>query len=98
MRILPAAKHKHWAQEQPQVFKRLRGKTEGKRSEWEYPFAVAGINLTFMLEALLGFRDSVTSVLIPTASPHTPAGTGFALLMDTSPNLIEEVRILIFFW
>ena len=38
-------------QEQPAVFGRLLGKSEGQRSEWEYPFAVAGVNLTFSLQA-----------------------------------------------
>jgi ELMO/CED-12 family len=37
------------AQRQPALFDKLRHKREGARSQWEYPFAVAGVNLTFML-------------------------------------------------
>jgi ELMO/CED-12 family len=37
------------AQRQPAQFDRLRHKRNGTRSQWEYPFAVAGVNLTFML-------------------------------------------------
>ena len=33
----------------PLLFNRLLNKTVGRRSEMEYPFAVAGTNLTFML-------------------------------------------------
>ncbi len=37
-------------QEEPALFARLLGKSEGERAQWEYPFAVAGVNLTFMLQ------------------------------------------------
>ena len=30
-------------------FRRLLFKREGNRATWEYPFAVAGINISFML-------------------------------------------------
>ncbi len=33
----------------PTLFDTLRHKRQGARSAWEYPFAVAGVNLTFML-------------------------------------------------
>lgn len=34
------------------TFKRLMNKTTGTRSEWEYPFAAAGVNITYMLSDL----------------------------------------------
>ena len=34
---------------EPALFGALRHKQTAGRSEWEYPFAVAGINITFML-------------------------------------------------
>lgn len=34
-------------------FHRLLFKRDGKRATWEYPFAVAGINVTFMLIQML---------------------------------------------
>lgn len=37
------------AQRQPDRFDALRNKKNGTRSQWEYPFAVGGVNLTFML-------------------------------------------------
>ena len=38
-------------QAHPAVFRRLLDKSEGQRSEWEYPFGAAGVNLTFLLQA-----------------------------------------------
>ncbi|XP_017615470.1 uncharacterized protein LOC108460476 isoform X3 [Gossypium arboreum] len=37
----------------PKSFKDLLWKQEGDRSAWEYPFAVAGVNITFMLIQML---------------------------------------------
>lgn len=37
------------AQREEATFRRLMGKTEGHRAEWEYPFGAAGVNLAFML-------------------------------------------------
>ncbi len=37
------------AAHEPELFAALRWKRAGQRSEWEYPFAVAGVNVTFML-------------------------------------------------
>ncbi|CAN1145909.1 ELMO domain-containing protein A [Linum perenne] len=37
----------------PQSFQDLLQKREGERSVWEYPFAVAGVNITFMLIQML---------------------------------------------
>ncbi len=33
--------------------RRLKDKQDGVRAEWEYPFAVAGLNITWMLSELL---------------------------------------------
>lgn len=50
-------------------FHRLLFKQEGTRADWEYPFAVAGINVTFMLIRMLdlssGFVDKFSHHLIP---------------------------------
>ncbi|KAL7610266.1 hypothetical protein Lser_V15G11192 [Lactuca serriola] len=37
----------------PAAFRRLLLKQPGKRAEWEYPFAIAGINISFMLTQML---------------------------------------------
>lgn len=40
--------------EQPDTFSALLQKKHGARSEWEYPFAIAGVNITYMLIDTLG--------------------------------------------
>ena len=42
------------ANRHPAVFRELRDKKRGNRSEWEYPFAIAGVNVTFALSEMLG--------------------------------------------
>jgi ELMO domain-containing protein len=32
-------------------------KVQGQRSDWEYPFAVAGINISFMLIQMLDLQS-----------------------------------------
>ncbi|KAG0455247.1 hypothetical protein HPP92_024223 [Vanilla planifolia] len=38
-------------------FQRLLNKQGGKRAAWEYPFAVAGVNITFMIIQMLDLRS-----------------------------------------
>lgn len=40
-------------------FHRLLFKQEGTRADWEYPFAVAGINVTFMLIRMLDLSSGL---------------------------------------
>ncbi|CAN0914961.1 ELMO domain-containing protein B [Linum grandiflorum] len=42
-----------YARTYPASFRRLLFKLSGERSEWEYPFAVAGINVSYMLIQML---------------------------------------------
>ncbi|CAN6574449.1 unnamed protein product [Malus baccata var. baccata] len=42
-----------YARTYPASFRRLLFKREGNRATWEYPFAVAGINISFMLTEML---------------------------------------------
>lgn len=41
---------------QQEPFQRLLHKKDGIRAEWEYPFAVAGINISFMLAQMLDLQ------------------------------------------
>lgn len=52
----------------PTLFQQLLHKTQGKRSDWEYPFASAGLNLTFMLSEVLGIAGSSPGQLPTTAA------------------------------
>eukprot|EP00250_Pteridium_aquilinum_P009013 c18383_g2_i1 orf=58-693(+) len=41
----------------PKTFQQLLCKQGGRRATWEYPFAVAGVNITFMLIQMLDLRS-----------------------------------------
>ncbi|XP_042063463.1 ELMO domain-containing protein A-like isoform X2 [Salvia splendens] len=45
------------------AFSRVRQKQSGERSEWEYPFAVAGINVSFMLTQMLDLHSEMPKCL-----------------------------------
>lgn len=47
----------YFAEKYPESFQRLLHKQDGKRAEWEYPFAVAGINISFMLAQMLDLQS-----------------------------------------
>ncbi|KAF7852228.1 hypothetical protein BT93_L5373 [Corymbia citriodora subsp. variegata] len=52
-----------FAKKYPESFRRLLHKQDGTRAEWEYPFAVAGINLSFMLAQMLDLQSGKPSSL-----------------------------------
>ncbi|PPS17349.1 hypothetical protein GOBAR_AA03213 [Gossypium barbadense] len=58
----------------PKSFKDLLWKLEGDRSVWEYPFAVAGVNITFMLIQML---DLEAVSFNSTVKPRTMVGAVF---------------------
>ena len=41
-------------------FRRLLFKQDGNRATWEYPFAVAGINVSFMLIQMLDLYSGLS--------------------------------------
>ncbi|XP_031104214.1 ELMO domain-containing protein A [Ipomoea triloba] len=53
----------YFAKEYPKSFQNLLNKQNGERSEWEYPFAVAGINISFMLVQMLDLQSGKPSTL-----------------------------------
>jgi len=68
----------------PQLWHQLLHKTQGSRAQWEYPFAVAGLNLTFMLGELLELHGNKGKV------PVTPAARGFVGLMQQEGDVAFE--------
>eukprot|EP00252_Welwitschia_mirabilis_P001962 TRINITY_DN11926_c0_g1_i3.p1 TRINITY_DN11926_c0_g1~~TRINITY_DN11926_c0_g1_i3.p1 ORF type:complete len:153 (+),score=33.49 TRINITY_DN11926_c0_g1_i3:670-1128(+) len=52
-----------FAKTYPNSFQRLLQKQQGNRAVWEYPFAVAGVNLTFMLIQMLDLRSEKPSTV-----------------------------------
>eukprot|EP00959_Pyramimonas_sp_CCMP1952_P071688 1497451-Pyramimonas_sp.AAC.1 len=73
----------------PSTFRKLMNKEEGVRSDWEYPFAVAGLNITFMLTEILELRKE----------PDVPQGDafrGFAKLLENEENALDFVYLATF--
>jgi len=64
----------------PVVFQKLLHKEEGQRAEWEYPFAVAGLNITFMLIQLLDLRA---------AKPSSPSAASFFSMLAADENAFD---------
>ncbi|XP_039040760.1 ELMO domain-containing protein A-like [Hibiscus syriacus] len=48
-----------FAKNYPESFQCLLHKKDGNRADWEYPFAVAGINISFMLVQMLNLRTPI---------------------------------------
>lgn len=62
-----------FAQVCPEEFLDLMWKRRGERSDWEYPFAAAGVNLAYVLIGLLQLRGN--------GGRSTPAAHGFLRLV-----------------
>jgi len=72
------------AEEHPDIFAALLHKSNGVRSEWEYPFAVGGLNITFMLQELLQLRKEPDP-------PDSPTGRGFLVLLANEETAFDWV-------
>lgn len=74
-----------FAEARTEEFLKLMHKRYGERSEWEYPFAAAGVNLTFMLTEVFELRSVAGNQICDL--PATPAGLGFARLLSSDEAL-----------
>ncbi len=74
------------------LFQQLLQKAEGQRTEWEYPFAVTGVNLTFMLQEVVDLRDRRVGTLVTNRQPTTAPGRAFLELLPETVNVFEQVR------
>ncbi|KAJ7518967.1 hypothetical protein O6H91_20G017200 [Diphasiastrum complanatum] len=71
----------------PQSFHRLLHKEEGKRAAWEYPFAVAGINISFMLTQMLDLRS---------AKPSSVTGFNFLKILAEDETAFDTLFCVAF--
>ncbi|XP_021279804.1 uncharacterized protein LOC110413355 isoform X3 [Herrania umbratica] len=70
----------------PKSFQDLLRKQEGDRSVWEYPFAVAGVNITFMLIQMLDLeavkpRTMVGATFLKFLSANGPSVACYACIL-----------------
>ncbi|CAN1844193.1 ELMO domain-containing protein A [Linum perenne] len=76
-----------FARTYPASFRRLLFKQCGKRSEWEYPFAVAGINVSYMLIQMLDLQSE---------KPKNRSGTSFLKLLGEDDTAFDVLFCITF--
>lgn len=76
-----------FAMNYPDSFQRLLHKKDGKRSEWEYPFAAAGINISFMLTQILDLQSG---------RPTSKAGICFLELLGKDEMAFDKLYCVAF--
>lgn len=76
-----------FAKKYPESFQRLLHKQDGNRAEWEYPFAVAGINISFMLVQMLDLQSG---------KPSSVAGFRFLELLREDEMAFDNLYCVAF--
>ncbi|XP_077254101.1 ELMO/CED-12 family protein isoform X3 [Tasmannia lanceolata] len=76
-----------FARTYPASFQRLLFKQEGKRANWEYPFAVAGINVSFMLIQMLDLYSE---------KPRSLQGLNFIKILSEDEEAFDVLYCIAF--
>ncbi|KAE8711604.1 Detected protein of confused Function [Hibiscus syriacus] len=76
-----------FAKNYPESFQSLLHKKDGNRADWEYPFAVAGINISFMLVQMLNLRSG---------KPSSLAGIRFLQLLGEDETAFDNLFCVAF--
>ncbi|GMI88780.1 hypothetical protein like AT3G03610 [Hibiscus trionum] len=76
-----------FAKTYPESFQSLLNKKDGNRADWEYPFAVAGINISFMLVQMLNLRSG---------KPSSLAGIRFLQLLGEDETAFDNLFCVAF--
>ncbi|XP_058078902.1 uncharacterized protein LOC131227174 [Magnolia sinica] len=76
-----------FAKKYPDWFQRLLHKQEGRRAEWEYPFAIAGINISFVLAQMLDLQSG---------RPTSLAGVRFLELLGVDEMAFDNLYCVAF--
>ncbi|KAG9454436.1 hypothetical protein H6P81_007340 [Aristolochia fimbriata] len=77
----------YFAKNYPKAFHDLLRKQDGDRAMWEYPFAVAGVNITFMLIQMLDLQA---------AKPRTMLGAIFLKLLSENESAFDLLYCITF--
>ncbi|KAI4386614.1 hypothetical protein MLD38_004532 [Melastoma candidum] len=77
----------YFAKKYPESFHNLLHKKDGLRAAWEYPFAVAGINISFMLAQMLDLQ---------TGKPSSLAGVKFLELLGGDDTAFDNLYCVAF--
>ncbi|XP_020594078.1 ELMO domain-containing protein A-like [Phalaenopsis equestris] len=76
-----------FAKHYPDSFQRLLHKRDGRRSEFEYPFTAAGINISFMLTQMLGLQPD---------GQETKVGNHFLELLELDEMAFDHLYCVAF--
>ncbi|MQL68522.1 hypothetical protein Taro_000838 [Colocasia esculenta] len=71
----------------PKSFHKLLHKQEGDRATWEYPFAIAGVNITFMLIEMLDLQA---------VKPRSMMGAAFLKLLSVNEQAFDVLYCIAF--
>ncbi|KAL7083400.1 hypothetical protein ABFS83_14G151300 [Erythranthe nasuta] len=77
----------YFARNFPKSFQSLLWKQEGDRALWEYPFAVAGVNITFMLIQILDLEA---------VKPRTLVGATFLKFLAVNESAFDLLYCIAF--
>ncbi|XP_057496745.1 uncharacterized protein LOC130781559 isoform X1 [Actinidia eriantha] len=77
----------YFARNFPKSFQDLLRKREGDRAMWEYPFAVAGVNITFMLIQMLDLES---------VKPRTMVGAMFLKFLAENESAFDLLYCITF--
>uniref|UniRef100_A0ACD5XV89 Uncharacterized protein n=1 Tax=Avena sativa TaxID=4498 RepID=A0ACD5XV89_AVESA len=77
----------YFARNYPDSFHRLLRKADGERAEWEYPFAVAGVNISFTLAKMLDLQSGNRS---------SKASTCFVQLLEDDEMAFDNLFCVAF--
>lgn len=77
----------YFARAYPKSFQALLQKQEGDRAMWEYPFAVAGVNITFMLIQMLDLEA---------VKPRTWIGAVFSKFLSENESAFDLLYCMTF--
>ncbi|KAM5554703.1 hypothetical protein ABKV19_022889 [Rosa sericea] len=78
----------------PKSFQDLLRKQEGDRSVWEYPFAVAGVNITFMLIQMLDLEADLWGLCA--VKPRTLVGAIFLKFLAENESAFDLIYCITF--
>ncbi|CAN1765481.1 ELMO domain-containing protein A [Linum perenne] len=95
----------YFARTYPNSFQSLLHKKDGKRAEWEYPFAVAGIHISFTLAQMLDLQKAISSFESTNrknltghsvGKPKTQAGIRFIEMLERDEMAFDNLYCVAF--
>ncbi|KAM4120335.1 hypothetical protein ACJW30_03G124100 [Castanea mollissima] len=79
-------------------FQRLLNKQGGNRAAWEYPFAVAGVNITFMIMQMLDLHASKPRTFVRAVFLQMLSGKSLQLYFLVSIMYFEKLTAVLLLW